>query len=79
MQQTRDQLRERIRRVDDNSFAALALDVFRYQAAHNLIYARYLELLRVDPASVSRATEIPHLPIALFKRYALQSGTWEPV
>jgi len=75
----RDNLLERINTVSPATFAAVALDVFYYQAKHNLIYAQFLELLRVAPASVRRMEDIPYLPIALFKRYALQSGDWEPV
>jgi hypothetical protein len=75
----RDNLLERISAVSPATFAAVALDVFKYQATHNLIYAQFLELLRLDPAAVRRVEDIPHLPIALFKRYALQSGAWEPV
>ena len=73
----RDRLRERIRNVTPTTFDEVALAVFRYQAAGNGIYARYLELLRRDPAGVRNPTDIPHLPIALFKRYPLQSGAWE--
>jgi hypothetical protein len=75
----RGELLERISALSPATFAAVGLDVFQYQAKHNLIYAQFLELLRVDPASVRRMEDIPHLPIALFKRYALQSGDWEPV
>ncbi|NJB84779.1 hypothetical protein GGR26_000524 [Lewinella marina] len=76
---TRDQLARRIEEVSPAGFAALALDVFRYQAANNQIYAQYLELLRVDPRTVGRRTDIPHLPIALFKSQQLRSGDWQPV
>ncbi|MBB4080966.1 hypothetical protein GGR28_003607 [Lewinella aquimaris] len=75
---SRDQLAERIGTVTPETFAALALDVFRYQAVSNPIYAQYLELLRVNPREVGRLTDIPHLPIALFKTYLLQSGAWKP-
>jgi hypothetical protein len=74
----RDNLLERISVVSPATFAAVALDVFQYQATHNLIYAQFLELLRLDPAAVRRVEDIPHLPIALFKRYLLKSGDWEP-
>lgn len=74
----RDDLLERISAVTPATFAAVALDVFQYQATHNTIYAQFLELLRLDPADVRRIEDIPHLPIALFKRYLLQSGGWEP-
>lgn len=75
----RDHLLDDIRNVAPRTFGELALDVFRYQAAHNLIYAQFLDLLRVDPAEVSSPTDIPYLPIALFKKYQLQSGDWAPV
>ncbi len=75
---TREQLAERIRKVTPVKFGALALDVFRYQATHNPIYAEYLELLQVDPRRVMRRTDIPHLPIALFKSRPLRTGDWEP-
>lgn len=74
----REQLLEDIRKVTSETFGEVALDVFHYQAAHNLIYAQFLDLLRVKPASVSYPTDIPHLPIALFKKYHLQSGDWGP-
>ncbi|MEM6769125.1 MAG: acyl transferase, partial [Bacteroidota bacterium] len=72
-------LLEKITQVTEESFAEVALEVFRYQAAYNHIYARYLELLRIPPASVSQMTDIPHLPIALFKKYQLQTGDWQAV
>lgn len=76
---TRATLLKRIRELGPADFAGLALDVFRYQAVHNPIYAQFLDLLRVDAATVTSATDIPHLPIALFKKYQLQSGNWTPV
>ena len=73
----RDNLLERISVVSPATFAAVALDVFLYQARHNLIYAQFLELLRLDPSGVRRIEDIPHLPIALFTRYLLQRGDCE--
>ncbi|MTB49718.1 acyl transferase [Lewinella sp. W8] len=74
----RAELARLIQEVSPDTFEPLALEVFRYQAACNNIYAEYLKLLRVSPPSVRRLTDIPFLPISLFKRYRLQSGTWEP-
>lgn len=74
----REHLLDDIKNVTPRTFGEVALDVFRYQAAHNPIYAQFLDLLRVDPAEVSSPTDIPHLPIALFKKYRLQSGHWCP-
>lgn len=79
MNTDRTQLLDRIARVEAADFSALALDVFRYQSVYNPIYARFLELLRIEPPSVTEPTQIPHLPIALFKSYRLQSGDWPAV
>jgi len=75
----RDALARRIEAVAPPVFDELAMDVFRYQAAHNSIYAKFLELLRADPAAVRLPTDIPHLPISLFKHNRLQSGDWPAV
>ena len=76
--ETRAELLDRITGVTPTTFAEVALKVFRYQASHNLIYAQYLDLLRTNPVTVTAATEIPHLPIALFKTYELKTGDWRP-
>ncbi len=76
---TRVQLADRIRDLGPTDFDEVALAVFRYQAVHNLIYAHYLDLLRVETRHVLRLTDIPCLPIGLFKSQALQSGQWTPV
>ena len=76
---TRAQLADRIRSLGPADFDEVALAVFHYQAAHNLIYAHYLDLLRVEARHVLRLADIPCLPIALFKTQALQSGQWTPV
>ncbi|MGB3800007.1 MAG: acyl transferase [Lewinella sp.] len=75
----RDELAERIKTVAPESFWDVALDVFQYQAANNLIYAQYLDLLHVDARQVRQRTDIPYLPISLFKTQDLRSGSWPPV
>lgn len=51
----------------DSDFQSCALDVFRYQAAHNPVYREYLSHLRIRPDSVTGIREIPFLPVELFK------------
>lgn len=75
----RTSLIERIKRVKGQDFDDLALAVFRYQVAHNPLYAQFVELLGVDADAVCKITEIPFLPIQLFKRHAIQTGTWPAV
>ncbi|HDP55543.1 MAG TPA: acyl transferase, partial [Bacteroidetes bacterium] len=36
--------------VNSESFERLALDVFRYQAVHNEVYAKFLSLLKINIA-----------------------------
>ena len=76
---SRDELAQRIKLVGPENFWDLALAVFHYQVANNLIYAEYLDLLHVDPLTVRQKTDIPYLPISLFKTQDLRSAEWLPV
>ena len=51
----------------NNSFESVALEVFEYQAINNDIYKTYLKLLKVNPNNVKNLSQIPFLPIELFK------------
>ncbi len=64
--------------VQQDDFNALALDVFRFQAEHNSLYNRYLELIGKKIQAVETVQEIPFLPIELFKTYDIQTGDWTP-
>lgn len=75
----RSVLQERIKSVKDQDFDELALAVFHYQATHNALYRQYLELINVRQSEVSRLSDIPYLPIQLFKSHRIQSGDWSPV
>ncbi len=46
---------------------AFALDLFRWQAAHNPVYSEYVKNLGKDIQSVKKIEEIPFLPIQFFK------------
>ncbi|MDD2289066.1 MAG: acyltransferase [Bacteroidales bacterium] len=50
------------------------LELFRTQARHTAVYARYLELLGVDPLKVNFPDEIPFLPIRLFKTHKIYNA-----
>ena len=51
----------------NNSFEAVALEVFEYQAMNNNVYKTYLKLLDVSPNNVKHIGQIPFLPIEFFK------------
>lgn len=67
-------LLEAIKNVRADSFDKVAEMVFRYQVAHNPLYARYLDLLGYP----HRSSFIVHpsLPISFFKSHDVRTGVW---
>ena len=59
-------------------FSANCLEIFRYQAHHCEVYARYLSLLGILPDTIRRPEDIPFLPIEFFKSHVVSSGSQEP-
>lgn len=55
-------------------FEALSLKVFRYQYQHNNIYKKFCDLLHKKPEEVKQLSDIPFLPIELFKKERIISG-----
>ena len=56
-------------------FEKLALDIFRLQVEHNLVYKQFCLYLGKTPANVKVIADIPFLPIAFFKTKKVVSGT----
>jgi len=65
---------ERIFEVDDKSFEALALDIFREQAICNDVFKQYINLLKIDVNAVDRIEKIPFLPISFFKTHQVYTS-----
>lgn len=59
--------KQRVFKVSESSFNALALDIFYYQAKYNPVYAKFLQLIDVRPESVLTIDQIPFLPVDFFK------------
>lgn len=70
-------LKERVLNLSPENFEALAMDIFRFQAHNNPVYAAYLANLRVEIQSVKTLKEIPFLPIEFFKTQKIVSGNIE--
>lgn len=69
----------RIFNIDSQEqFRSCALELFRFQAKRCEPYRRYIELLGIDPAEVSKLEEIPFLPIELFKSCDVYCGDTAP-
>lgn len=69
-------LYQRVFSVTPESFKPLALEVFHFQYTHNPIYKAYVDNLTVKPELVTGMTQIPFLPIELFKRHQVKTGSW---
>ena len=53
--------------VNDNDFNTLALELFLYQYKYNEVYQKYVNLIKYDVNKIAYYTDIPFLPIELFK------------
>lgn len=73
-----------------NAFTKKALDLFAHQYAHNTVYRSYCDLINITPSDVFNLTDIPFLPVELFKSHRVScesesemifesSGTGGPV
>lgn len=63
--------------IQERNFNEKAIELFNYQAENNLIYKKYLQLLKTDPQSVTHITQIPFLPIRFFKNHKIVTGNFE--
>ncbi len=73
----RAELLSRLQHLEAANWEDLALDIFRYQASHNALYARFLHLLGRSARRISAIADVPFLPIGLFKRYWVKTGRWK--
>ncbi len=53
------------------SFKKQALELFACQYQHNDVYRSYCDLINITPSDVQKLTEIPYLPIELFKSHRI--------
>lgn len=56
----------------------MALKVFRYQHAYNIVYREFCDLLNVNSQEVKALQQIPFLPIQFFKSHDVVSNTNRP-
>jgi len=75
-QSARSHLYDLIQKLQPDQFEMLALQVFRFQARFNPLYAQFLDLLHIDTSKIQRLEDIPCLPIQLFKQYEIKTGEW---
>ncbi len=64
--------------IGKEDFTQLALEIFDFQIRNNPVYVRYVETLHIDPHSVRALSQIPFLPIGLFKSHRIQTTDFQP-
>ena len=67
---TAEELSKRIFQ-NEFQFEETALDVFRYQFEGNEVYRQYVQLLGIQPESITTVADIPFLPIRFFKTHKI--------
>ncbi len=73
-----DSFKTRVNTITSAEFDTAALELFDYQWNENAVYQEYCRSLSKNPANVRALTEIPFLPIGLFKSQKIISGKWSP-
>ncbi len=58
-------------------FEKVSIEIFKFQATHNLVYSSFLSYLNVDINSVENSYQIPFLPIQFFKSHKIISSQKE--
>jgi len=71
-------LKQEIFTVNQHSFERIALQVFKYQHEHNLLYRQYCQTLKIAVSSVDAICKIPFLPISFFKTHTVVSTQFSP-
>lgn len=70
----REELRTEILQLRAADFESLALKIFRYQAHYNPVYNQFIANLNINLEQVSTLTDIPFLPVQLFKTHIIKTG-----
>lgn len=64
--------------INEQNFEQYALALFQYQFSANEIYRSFAKAVGKEPATVNHLTDIPFLPISLFKTHEVVTGKFEP-
>ena len=67
-------LKQKVLKLQAQDFDDLALEIFRFQAHHNLVYQQYLQHLPIQIDSIKKIEQIPFLPIEFFKTKTVVTG-----
>lgn len=63
--------------LNSQTFEALTLEVFQYQYLHNVVYRQWADYLQRSPETVRHISQIPFIPVELFKTHEVVCGNDE--
>ncbi|MTI39904.1 acyl transferase [Fulvivirga lutimaris] len=69
---------QKLFRIDQHDFDALALELFQYQSNANSVYKRFIQELGINTNQIKKISQIPFLPIQMFKSHKVMCGEWIP-
>jgi phenylacetate-coenzyme A ligase PaaK-like adenylate-forming protein len=78
MRQVESQWEHKIFEQAGYNFEGLALEIFRFQYAHNPLYRAYADALKRNPEKVGCLADIPFLPIRFFKTHSVTTTSFSP-
>ncbi|HVW60994.1 MAG TPA: hypothetical protein VHC48_13185 [Puia sp.] len=64
--------------VRPSGFTGLAIEIFRFQYAHNTLYRAWVDTLGVQPSGVVALEKIPFLPVSFFKTGDVRTTDFVP-
>ncbi|MEO7767490.1 MAG: acyl transferase, partial [Ferruginibacter sp.] len=70
-------LSEKIFNANDETFNALAIEVFHFQYEYNKVYRQYCDTLQIAPHLITKLQQIPFLPIGFFKTHQVTTTEFE--
>ncbi len=66
-----------IKNLSLEDFESRALEIFRFQAKSNAVYAAYIKARNIQPEQVQSLEQIPFLPIRFFRDFEVLAGPKE--
>ena len=69
MQTDAVKIHQKIFSKDNFNFEEIALELFKFQYTHNLVYRQFTDYLKINIRKVQSVQQIPFLPIELFKTH----------
>ncbi|ANH82256.1 acyl transferase [Niabella ginsenosidivorans] len=73
-----NELRDRIFSVDEQSFEAVAKELFLFQCENNALYRSYADRIGCNVLAVNHLADIPFLPVSFFKTHKVTTTRFEP-